>query len=106
MNNFFDNLTNVFNQSMPRRAHKKHHTAKINLKNKYEQLLLKKSDMAKVLYWNNDVTLTALPKIVVSVDFIFNQDVFWENSTKNGDEKQGETSKRTQNDSMQVAVGK
>ncbi len=74
---------------MPRRTHKKHHTAKINLKNKYEQLLLKKSDTAKVLYWNNDFSLATLPVIVVSVDFIFNQDVFWEGSTKINDEKQG-----------------
>jgi hypothetical protein len=72
---------------MPRSNHKKHHTVKVNLKNKYEQLLLKKSDKAKVLYWNNDPSLGNLPKVVVSADYIFNQDAFWETTTKNSEEK-------------------
>jgi hypothetical protein len=70
---------------MPRRNHKNHHTTKITLKNKYEQLLLKKSDKAKVLYWNNDPNLVNMNKIVVSADFIFNQDGFWDYNAKNSE---------------------
>jgi len=31
----------------------------------------------KLLYWNKDPILSCLPKIVVSADFIINQDNFW-----------------------------
>jgi hypothetical protein len=58
------------------------------MKNKYEALLLKKSDKTKVLYWNSDPSLSALQKIVVSADFVFNQDVFWETSSGNREEKE------------------
>lgn len=95
INNFFDNLGNVFARPASRLSHKKHPSAQVHFKNKYQQFLLKRSDKAKVLYWNNDATLHSLPKIVISADFVFNQDAFWETSTRN-EEKQQETTRTSQ----------
>lgn len=36
----------------------------------------------KLLYWNNDANLLALNKIVISADFVMNQDSFWEKGSK------------------------
>lgn len=80
-------MTNVFGQKVERTSKRKHHTTKAHLKNKYEQFLLKKSDKTKVLYWNNDPFLNTMPKIIISADFIFNQDDFWEANSKNNEEK-------------------
>ena len=46
--------------------------------NPSQQLLLKKSDKMKMVFWNQDPSLANLTPVVVSADFIVNQDNFWE----------------------------
>lgn len=47
-------------------------------RNLNEQLLLKKSDKMKMIFWNQDPALFSLRPLVVSADFIVNQDNFWQ----------------------------
>lgn len=43
-----------------------------------QQLLLKKSDKMRLVFWNQDPELRNLLPVVVSVDFVVDQDCFWE----------------------------
>lgn len=46
-------------------------------RNVYEQMLLKSSDKVKLIFWNQDPALSSLKPIVVSADFVINQDNLW-----------------------------
>ena len=41
----------------------------------------------KLLYWNDADDIKQLSKIVVSADYIINQDNFWDGNTKVDEEK-------------------
>ena len=49
-----------------------------NLLNPIQQLLLQKSDKIKLVFWNQEPSLQYLFPVVISADFIINQDNFWE----------------------------
>lgn len=54
----------------------------------HEELLLKRSDKMKLVFWNRDPALQGLPRVAVSADFILNQDAFWEGKAEE-DSKNG-----------------
>jgi len=39
---------------------------------------MKKSDKMKLVFWNQDTSLDEMKPVVVSADFVVNQDLFWE----------------------------
>ena len=45
--------------------------------NNSQMLLLKRSDKMKLVYWNCEEMENKLPFVVVSADFVVNQDNFW-----------------------------
>lgn len=38
---------------------------------------MKKSDKMKLVFWNQEPSLEGLKPIVISADFVVNQDFFW-----------------------------
>lgn len=52
-------------------------------RNIYEQLLLKKSDKMKLIFWNQDPNLMQLKPLILSADIIVNQDCFWDQGEEN-----------------------
>jgi hypothetical protein len=83
MNNYlFDMATFEKILSNPRIAIKKK-TTKLLQKNVYEQLLLKKSDKMKLVFWNQDPSLMQKKPIILSADLIVNQDCFWDQGEDN-----------------------
>ena len=49
-----------------------------NTLNPSQQLLLQKSDKMKLIFWNQEPSLQYLTPVILSADFIVNQDNFWE----------------------------
>jgi len=47
----------------------------------------------KLVYWNKDPALLDLNKVIVSADFIIDQDHFWETNTEVEDDRFIETSR-------------
>lgn len=43
-----------------------------------EQLLIKHSDRMMLLFWSDEVELGNAQKIIISADFLLDQDSFWE----------------------------
>jgi hypothetical protein len=79
MNNFFTSHIPMESAAMTSRmGNKKHRTVKTSTRNAHEQLLLKRSDKMKLVYWNGDSSLVYLKHVVISADFVIDQDAFWE----------------------------
>lgn len=77
VNNYLMDPSVIERAMRSNRGYGRKKTTKTVYRNVYEQVLLKNSDKMRLIFWNQDPLLLSLKPLVVSADFIVNQDTFW-----------------------------